>query len=38
MKKAYSLDYGIERDIDRATAVADILDHMDKDPNPTDLE
>ena len=38
MKKAYSLDYGIERDTDRTTAVADILDHMDKDPNPTDLE
>ena len=38
MKKAYSLDYSIERDSDRAAAVADILDSMDRDPNPTDLE
>ena len=38
MKKAYSLDYSIERDKDRATAVADIIDHMDKDPSATDLE
>jgi len=38
MKKSYSLDYSIERDCDRAKAVNDIIDRMDKDPSPTDLE
>ena len=38
MKKAYSLDYSIERDSDRCIAVSDIIDKMDKDPSPTDLE
>jgi len=38
MKKAYSLDYTIDRDVDRAKAVSDILDKMSYDPNPTDLE
>jgi len=38
MKKAYSLDYNIERDSERCVAVSDILDKMDKDPNATDLE
>lgn len=38
MKKAYSLDYSIERDIDRVAAVKDILDQLPFDPNPTDLE
>ena len=38
MKKAYSLDYSIERDTDRVTAVYDILDKLDYDPNATDLE
>lgn len=38
MKKAYSLDYSIERDIDRVRAVQVILDGLDTDPSPTDLE
>lgn len=38
MKKAYSLDYDIERDTDRVVAVREIIDKMDKDPNATDLE
>ena len=38
MKKAYSLDYSIERDIDRVAAVRDILDALPTDPNATDLE
>lgn len=38
MKKAYSLDYSIERDKDRVHAVEEILDKLDYDPSPTDLE
>jgi hypothetical protein len=38
MKKPYSLDYSIERDIDRVVAVRDILDTLEKDPSPTELE
>lgn len=38
MKKKYSLDYSIERDIDRLEAVKQILDSLDTDPNATDLE
>ena len=38
MKRTYSLDYSIERDSDRAKAVAEIIDKMDKDPSATDLE
>ena len=38
MKKAYSLDYSIERDTDRVAAVYDILDQLSTDPNPNDLE
>ena len=38
MKKAYSLDYSIERDTDRVAAIHDILDTLPTDPNPTDLE
>ena len=38
MKKQYSLDYSIERDTDRVRAVSDILDSLERDPNPTDLE
>lgn len=38
MKKSYSLDYSIERDIDRLKAVEDILDKLEKKPSPTDLE
>lgn len=38
MKKPYSLDYNIDRDIDRVAAVKDILDKLEKDPPPNDLE
>lgn len=38
MKKAYLLDFSIERDTDRLTAVQKILDGLDKDPTPTELE
>ena len=38
MKKAYSLDYSIERDIDRVAAVKDILDSLPTDPTQTELE
>ena len=37
-KKQYSLDFSIERDSDRLAAVNEILDKLDKDPNPTELE
>lgn len=38
MKKPYSLDYTIERDIDRVKAVNEILDTLSTNPNETDLE
>ena len=38
MKKPYTLDYSIERDVDRLKAVQDILDSLDKNPTPTELE
>ncbi len=38
MKKQYSLDYNIERDVDRVTAINDILDQLEKTPSSTDLE
>lgn len=38
MKKAYTLDYSIERDTDRVAAIYDILDSLPTDPNATDLE
>ena len=38
MKKKYSLDYGIERDIDRVAAVKNILDQLATDPTPLELE
>ena len=38
MKKPYTLDYSIERDVDRLKAVQDILDSLDKNPSPTELE
>lgn len=38
MKKKYSLDYSIERDIDRLKAVEEILDTLDTKPSNTDLE
>ena len=38
MKKKYSLDYSIERDIDRLHAVEDILDSLETNPTNTELE
>ena len=38
MKKKYSLDYSIERDIDRLHAVEDILDTLDTKPTNSELE
>ena len=38
MKKKYSLDYNIERDVDRLRAVEDILDSLETNPNSTELE
>ena len=38
VKKPYSLDYSIERDIDRVKAIYDILDKLEKTPTPNDLE
>ena len=38
MKKAYSLDYSIERDVDRVQAIYDILDTLSKNPTNTELE
>lgn len=38
MKKKYSLDFAIERDTDRLRAVSDILDSLETDPTPTELE
>ena len=37
-KKEYSLDYNIERDIDRLQAVQEILDNLEKQPTSSDLE
>ena len=38
MKKKYSLDYSIERDIDRLAAVEQILDTLESNPTPSELE
>lgn len=38
MQKKYSLDFSIERDQDRLHAVEEILDKLDSDPSPTELE
>lgn len=38
MKKKYSLDFSIVRDIDRLAAVQQILDSLATDPSPTELE
>lgn len=38
MKKKYSLDYSIQRDTDRVTAIKNILDTLQYDPNPTELQ
>jgi len=38
MKKKYSLDFSIVRDADRLRAIEEILDRLDTDPTPTELE
>ena len=38
MKKKYSLDFNIVRDIDRMKAVEEILDSLNTDPSATELE
>lgn len=38
MKKKYSLDYSIERDVDRLEAVRAILDSLETNPTPSELE
>lgn len=38
MKKKYSLDFSIVRDIDRLAAVNEILDSLSTNPTPTELE
>jgi len=38
LKKKYSLDYSIERDIDRLHAIEEILDTLDTNPTNTELE
>lgn len=38
MKKKYSLDFSIERDIDRLAAVQNILDGLETNPSATELE
>lgn len=38
MKKKYSLDYSIERDVDRLAAVEEILDTLETNPSPSELE
>ena len=38
MKKKYSLDYSIERDIDRLHAIEEILDTLETNPSNSELE
>ena len=38
MKKQYTLDFSIVRDTDRLRAVEEILDTLENDPSPTELE
>lgn len=38
MKKKYSLDFSIERDIDRMQAVGEILDSLETNPTQSELE
>jgi len=38
MKKKYSLDFNIVRDTERLRAVQEILDTLNTDPSPTELE
>lgn len=38
MKKKYQLDYSIERDSDRCAAITTLIDSLETDPTPTELE
>ena len=38
LKKKYSLDFNIVRDIDRMHAIENILDGLETNPSPTELE
>lgn len=38
MKKKYSLDFSVQRDTDRLQAVKEILDTLETDPSPSELE
>lgn len=38
MKKKYALDFSIERDTDRCRAVEEIIDSLESNPTPTELE
>ena len=38
MRKKYSLDFNIVRDTDRLHAIEEILDKLEVDPTPTELE
>lgn len=38
MRKKYSLNFAIERDVDRLHAVEEILDTLNTDPSPSELE
>lgn len=38
LKKKYALDFSIQRDCDRLRAVQEILDTLETDPTPTELE
>ena len=38
MKRKYQLDYSIERDSDRCTAITILIDSLETDPTPTELE
>lgn len=38
MKKPYSLDYSIQRDVDRVQAIREILDTLERKPTQNDLE
>ena len=38
MRKKYSLDFNIVRDVDRLHAVEEIIDKLEVDPTPTELE
>lgn len=38
MKRKYQLDYSIERDSDRCAAITMLIDSLETDPTPTELE